>query len=432
MKEKYLERELLDEIKKWIKRKEIIAIKGPRQSGKTTLLWMIRDFLINEKKIDQSRIIFLTLEDREILEKFILDPKSFIKSFIMNEKRHYFLLDEFHYLENGGKKLKFLYDTLENTKFIITGSSSLEIVALSKYLVGRVFSFYLLPFNFYEFLRAKDERLARVYKEKRDLARKFLLEGKGFKITKDIFVDDLMKLFYEYVTFGGYPEVIKTSNIETKRIVIKNIYDTYVGRDIIELLKISDVMKFRKLVSILATQIGNMVNYNELSSSCNSYYKEIVEFLNVLEETYILRLVRPFYRNLRTELRKNPKIYFLDIGLRNYMINNFGSLNERVDKGTIIENFVFNSLFDIVKDFGKINYWRTLSKAEVDFILTLGNELVPIEVKFTEIKKPKVSRSYRSFIKSYKPRRGIVLTKNLWGEMKVNNTTVKFIPACYL
>lgn len=432
MSEKYYERELMAELKKWIERKEIFAIKGPRQAGKTTLIKMLINWLEKDKKINTEEITFLTFEDIDVLEKFSTNPKEFAESFLANDKKHYFFFDEFHYVKNGGKSLKLLYDIMEKTKFIVTGSSSLEISALSKYLVGRMFSFYLFPFNFHEFLNTKDKRMAKIYIKRNDAIKKYVFLGKEFATPKDIFVKDILKLFEEFIIYGGYPEVIKTANKETKKIILKNIYETYIGKDVVGLLKISDVFKFRKLVSLLGSQIGGIVNYNELSTVCNSYYKEIMELLNVLEETYVIRLVRPFHRNLKTELRKNPKVYFIDPGLRNYSVNDFNELEKRSDRGNLAENAVFNALFNLTKNFGKIRYWRTLSKAEVDFVLDLDKELIPIEVKFTELRKPKISRSFRSFLLSYKPKRGLVLTKNFWGEAHINSTKVKFVPICYL
>jgi len=432
MKEVY-ERELLAKLRKWVERREIFAIKGPRQSGKSTLLEMLAEWLEKEKGVDRKNIIFLTFEDKEILEKFTLGPKEFVESFAEDEvRRHYFLLDEFHYVEDGGQKLKLLYDTTKNAKFIITGSSSLEIIALSRYLVGRVFSFYLFPFNFYEFLNARDERIARAYKERNGAVRNFIFRGEDFDFDKDIFLSDVLKFFEEYAVFGGYPEVIKGRDAETKRIVLKNIYETYVGRDVIELLRIPDIFKFRKLVGLLASQAGSLVNYNQLASTCDSYYKEIIGLLNVLEETYVVRLVRPFHKNLKTELRKNPKVYFIDMGLRNYILNNFNPLEKRSDSGALAENYAFLALFNLVKDFGKVNYWRTLSKAEVDFVLSTGEEIIPVEVKYSDFERPRISRSFRSFLAAYRPEKGIVLTKNFWGKLKTPSTEVKFVPICYL
>ncbi|MHA1650250.1 MAG: ATP-binding protein [Candidatus Helarchaeota archaeon] len=422
----YLERELFDEVKKWIHRKEIIAIKGPRQSGKTTLLEMLKKFLIDEKKIDSEHIIFLTFEDRENLEKFEENPKEFIKSFIENNNNYYFLLDEVHYINEIGQKLKLLYDLFKNIKFIITGSSSLELTsATAKFLVGRLFSFELLPFNFYEFLLARSKRMAKIYKERNFSVRELLTKNKNFQLEKDIFLHDLLKLFDEFLIFGGYPEVIKAKTEEEKIMVLKGIYSTYIERDIISFLRIDETIKFKKLVTLLSSLIGKLIKYENLTASCDSYYKEIIKWTNILEQTYVIRTIRPFHRNLVTELRKNPKIYFVDYGLRNYSIKNFSPLSIRVDRGELAENFVFNQLLYVSAD---INFWRTTSKAEVDFILA-GK--IPIEVKFESMKREKISRSLHSFIKTYSPKFAIIVTKDFLGEKKVKDTIVKFIPIVY-
>ena len=435
MSKKYYERELLEEIKKWVSRREVIAIKGPRQAGKTTLLEMLANWLVKERGVKEDDITFLTFEDLEDLDKFVKDPKAFIKSFIKGNKRHYFFIDEFHYARDGGKKLKFLYDTLENVKFILTGSSSLEIAEFSKQMVGRVFSFQLLPFSFGEFLNVKDKRLSEIYKEKNFLVKDFILNGKGFgikRVKREIFADDLLKFFEEYAVFGGYPEVVKARDPETRRIVLKNIYETYITKDIIGLLRIHDALKFKRFVSLLASQHGGIINYNELALSSGSYYKGVVDSLGILEETYVIKLLRPFHKNLKTEIKKNPKVYFLDPGLRNYSLPDFNAMERRPDKGVLAEGAVLNSLLRLPLEPGRTSYWRTLSKAEVDFILVNGNAIIPIEVKFSPFKKPSVSRSFRSFIEAYSPERALVVTRDFWGEKQILRTDIKFVRICYL
>jgi hypothetical protein len=417
-------RDILPYLMKWLDRREAYAIRGPRQSGKTTVLKILQE------RLKGKNVVFMNFEDPDVLEAFEANPKRYVESFMVKEGRYYFLMDEYHYVKDPGKKLKLLYDTFENAKFIVTGSSSLELSgAMAKFLVGRVFFFELFPFSFHEFLVAKNERLARIYEEKNKLVKEFLIEGKFF-VEKDIFLKELTPLFNEYLIFGGYPAVIKAEDYETKKVILKNIYDTYISKDVVEFLKISDAFKYRCVVRALATLIGNLLNYTELCSVCQSYYKEVKRIISILSETYIVKIIRPFYRNPITELRKNPKIYFYDLGLRNYIIGNFNPLEKRTDAGALIENFVFLSLRNSFPD-RTINYWRTIAKAEVDFILRPDEQLVPIEVKYQTFKQPKISRSLRSFIKTYKPKRAMVATKDFWGEEKVQDTTVMFAPACY-
>lgn len=435
-KKAYFSRVLLKELKKWIERREILAIKGPRQSGKTTILKMLKDWLIEEKGARPENIIFVTLEDRDILEKFSLDPKSYLKSFIgeKSNERFYFLIDEFHYLENGGQILKLLYDIFENVKFIITGSSSLELTGkTAKFLVGRVFSFHLWPLSFEEFIEVKSPQLSNVYKERSNLVKSFIFEGNDFSFPqKDIFGKDFERFFEEYSIWGGYPEVIKTNDEETKRIILKNIYDTYISRDIIELLKITDYSRLKTLISLLSSQTGSLINYTSLAQDSQGYFKEIKHYLSILEETYVISLLRPFFKNRASELRKNPKVYFIDTGLRSYILGNFQELLFRPDSGQIIENVVFSQLKFSQDDQYFIKYWRTLGKAEVDFILGKKNELIPIEVKYSPFESPKVERGFRSFISEYKPKRAIILNKGFWRGLKINSTLVRFIPVWYL
>jgi len=425
-KELIFPRNITADLLKWIERREAYAIKGPRQSGKTTLLKILEDAL-NKRGINT---VFLNFEDPDVLEAFEANPKEYIKSFLVKEGRYCFLMDEYHYVKDSGKKLKLLYDTFENVKFVVTGSSSLELSgAMAKFLVGRVFFFELFPFTFHEFLVAKDPRLAKIHEEKGKAIKEFLLSGR-IEIEKDIFLEEFAPFFEQYVIFGGYPATIKPEDFETKRMILKNIYDTYVSRDVVEFLKVSDALKYRNVVRTLAALIGNLINYNEICSTCQIYYKELKRMLSILSETYIINLVQPFYKNPLTELKKVPKIYFFDLGLRNYVIDNFNPLKKRTDVGALIENFVFLGLRNNFKD-GVINYWRTIAKAEVDFVLRIKDEIIPLEVKYQTFKEPKISRSMRSFIKSYKVKMALVVTKNFWDKMKIDNTTVLFVPSCY-
>jgi predicted AAA+ superfamily ATPase len=420
-------RDILTNLTKWLNRREAYAIKGSRQSGKTTVLRLL------QKKLSGKKVIFLNFEDPDILEGFEANPKEYIKSYITSQDQHYFLMDEYHYVKNCGKTLKLLYDTFENAKFIITGSSSLEICgAMAKFLVGRVFFFELFPFNFHEFLTAKNPRLANIYKEKNSQIKQFLLEGTPPpKETNDIFHNEFTPHLNEFLTFGGYPAVIKAEDIDTKKIILKNIYDTYVSKDIIEFLKVNDPSKYRCTLRALAALTGKILNYNELSNTCQSYYKETKNTISLLQETYITQLIQPFHTNPITELKKNPKVYFYDSGLRNHILNNFNPMEKRTDAGALIENHVLLCLKNNFPD-KTVNYWRTTAKAEVDFVLQLDKEIVPIEAKYQMFQKPKISRSLRSFIKTYKPQKTLIITKEYWNLEKIENTTIMFAPAHYI
>ena len=420
---------------RWVERREILIIKGPGQAGKTTLLEMLKSWLI-QKGVNKENIIFITFEDMEIRENFSVNPKDFVKRFTINEnERYYFLIDEAHYCPDIGQKLKLLYDLNKNVKFIATGSSSPGITSeTGKFLVGRMFSFELFPFDFHEYLTYKDKRLSGIYFEGNKKVRDFLFFDKDFEIKEtkeDIFIGELQRHLEEYMIFGGYPEVVKAKTDEEKNIILKNIFNTYLVKDVVSFLNITDTAKFRKLISMLSFSTGNLISYENLSRNCGSYFKEILKFIDILEQTYVIMLLRPFHKSLMTELKKNPKVYFIDNGLRNYALNNFNNLSTRADAGALAENFVFNQINQIKGEY-PLNFWRTTAKAEVDFVLTVGDKIIPVEVKFEVMKKPKVTRSFRSFPENYKPEKALIVTKNLWACETVGETKIKFIPITYL
>ncbi|HEC87756.1 MAG TPA: DUF4143 domain-containing protein [Thermoplasmata archaeon] len=171
---------------------------------------------------------------------------------------------------------------------------------------------------------------------------------------------------------------------------------------------------------------ASMLSISSLSSSLKISFQKVKEYLAILRHTYIIHILRPFYRNMVTELRKAPKIYFLDLGLRNAILNNFTEFDYRADNGGLLENFVFRELF--TSDY-LIKYWRTTGKAEIDFILMKNENLLPIEVKLTETKPGK---AFYSFITTYKPDVAIMVTLNDFGKDKINSCTVYKIPAYYL
>lgn len=396
----YVKRFLEMELRRYLDKKEILAVVGPRQSGKTTLLKHIFEGLKNA--------VFLTFEDREVLELFNEDIKSFIDLYVKNYK--YLFIDEFHYAQEGGKNLKYIYDTYK-TKVIISGSSvsGLSIHGI-KYLVGRIFVFNLHPFSFEEFLNFKEPRLYNDIYIKR-------------KLTRPI-IDKILPYFYEFCTFGGYPRVIIANNKEEKEIILRDIYNTYFLKEIKEVLNLPDDHKLSKLIHAFSLQIGNIINYNELSDLTGFRYKDLLNHINILEKTFICLRSRPFFTNKRTELVKAPKIFFLDNGFRNVVIKNFQLIKNRQDKGSLYENFVASELIKAGID---VKYWRSKSKAEVDFIIEKNGIIIPTEVKLGLI-KPKITKSFHSFINSYRPKNAYILSERLWHEDK----KVKFRPIFYV
>ncbi len=432
----YIKRDLLEKLIEWRDLPEFYAIKGPRQSGKTTLLKMLQELLIADYNVPFNTIHIITFEDEQILSDFKKSPVQYVERIVGSatpKERHYFFIDEFQYFKKGGKVLKLIYDTTKNIKCIITGSSSLEITeGLGAYMVGRLFSFNLLPLSFKEFLQNKEPEVLRSYSVISKAVNQLLRSG-SYDTATPFFEDKIARYFEEFVLYGGYPAIVKRVNDkELLGATFREIVDNYLTKDIIKLLRITDTETFYTIVKLLAYEIGNLILYDSLARDAHSYFKEIKHYMGILEETYILERISPYYKSKITELKKNPKVYFVDTGLRNFVINNFLPFEKRSDVGALVENFVFSEFKKNLPDEMTIKYWRTEGKAEVDFIIDAASSRIPVEVKYTSFKKPKISKSYRSFIDAYKPDTGLVLTRNFWGEMAVQKTKVYFIPVWYV
>ena len=432
-----IQRELIQKIKPFLKRKEFVAIIGPRQSGKTTFLQILKTYLCKQLKIKKDLIQTISFEDRRLLAQFEADPVSFVRSYVPGEaaSNFYLMIDEFQYAIDGGQKLKLIYDTVKGIKIFITGSSSLDIKArVGKFMVGRILSFYLYPFNFREFLRANEHRLERIYSQNNEQVVRWLAECRSFKIKKgiDIFGNEMIKQYERFCLWGGYPAVVLANNNNERKKLLADIYNNYILKDIKTLLELATERNLLLLSQYLATQIGNIIVYQNLSSASELDHRQLKKHLNILKETFICQEVKPFFKNRQKELSKNPKIFYLDMGFRNNLMENMNSLDKRSDAGSIIENTVFIRLNELCEGINKINFWRTKAGAEVDFVLHTKEGILPIEVKFSNFTREKISKSLASFIDSFNPKFAAVLTKNYWGSIRRNKTKILFIPLYYL
>jgi predicted AAA+ superfamily ATPase len=397
----YIQREIEKDLEKWLDEREILAIRGARQAGKTTLLMRIREKLLN-KGVSDKNIIYLSFEDDLSRISFEENPKKFVSSYFGKEKV-YFLLDEVQYVKEIGRKLKLIFDSFANTKIIITGSSSFDLTNLGKYLVGRVIFFDLHLFSFLEFLRAKGERYEKIYSEY-----KFDLKEK--RIEKNPFLEELNALLKEYLTYGSYPRVV-LADIDKKNELLKNIFITYIEKDIVALHGNTHRDEIIKLLQILASTKG-LIKYESLLSDSKLKFNELKQILSILQDSFAIAIVRPFHKNLITELKKNPKIYFVDYGIRNYLSNS-------IDFGILYENFVYNEMARK----HEVKYWRTTAKTEIDFIIQ-NNNLVAAEVKTTS----KITRALRSFIETYKINLALIFNLNKISKDKINSCDVISLP----
>lgn len=426
-------RTALNIIEKQLNRDNIIAIVGSRQVGKTSLLSLLYE------KTGKKLKTYFDLEDIQLLGEFnklkLDDFPAFLqeKTNLPVNKKVFVFIDEIQYLDNPSNFLKYIFDHYKKIKFIVSGSSTLEIKKkFSDRLTGRKYLYTLYPLSFSEFLNFKQKRLAirdeinlrKIIEKPRKITSS---EKKRLEWNKQ----ELNNLFEEFVLFGGYPRVVLTKNQEQKIEILKEIQATYIRKDIKDLAEIENIKAYNNLVEVLSSQSTNLLNIDELSNSLIANRKTIERYLFLLENTFIINLLRPFFSNKRKEITKMPKVFLKDTGLRNMLIKNFTPLGTRPDKGALVENFVYMEIKKNLNPMEELYFWRTQTKAEVDFVIKgKQQQLMPVEVKFKKMQTPQVPSGLRSFISAYKPKKAVVITENLLEQKKVDkSTTVYFLPA---
>jgi len=382
IKEKIYKREIIDEILKYLYEKETIILYGARQVGKTFILYWLKNFLQEKKK----PVYYLDLEERRYLELLNQGPENLKKLLLESgfdlKKRIFVLIDEIQYLEDPSNFLKLASDHYRNFKLIVSGSSTFEIRRkIKKALVGRTLTFEIFSLSFEEFLIFKNYQ-----------------KPLGPVLT-GVKEEELKELFKEFVLYGGYPKISLISEKEKKEKYLWQIIDTYLKKDIRDLAEVKEVEKFNKLLEVLASQSGRLLDVEELANTCRLAKQTVQRYLFILENTYVIKLVKPFHKNLRSELFKTPKIYFYDSGLAHLL---WLKVVSREILGEVFETVVFSEL---IKNFGKesINFWRTKDKKEIDFILKHKNKIIPIETKINFASFSKAQMSY--FLKEYKPKK---------------------------
>ncbi|MDF1760275.1 MAG: ATP-binding protein [Coxiellaceae bacterium] len=363
------------------------VLVGPRQAGKSTLGMHLCHQLIH---IEQrwSSLLYLNCD--------LLAIRQWLTStlFYQQAQQHFKLekpivfIDEVQRLESPGLFLKSFIDLRLPIKLVVSGSSQLELKSkVQEHLTGRQLECTIYPLSWQE---------------------------GGF---------DFDRLLY-----GCYPDVVESIN---KAIILEQLYNNYINKDIIEILKISKPDMMQKLITLIAHSAGQLVNYNQLATDCKINLQTIHNYLAILEATYVLYKITPFVGNKRKEVVTNPIYYFIDNGFRNQALKNFQPLEQRTDMGLLVENAVFQQLLkykiQYKRDY-KIHFWRTRSGAEIDFVLHYpDNTVVPIEAKYRNLSQPKLARAFHSFIEAYQPKTGFVITQDYNDQRQVGDTMVHFI-----
>jgi len=423
---KYYPRKLQKKIYPWLDNPDAIIILGARQVGKTSLLELLKKDLI-KKWGAAKNIVTYNLEDSDQLAALNRDPKYFKEYLIFSgadpQKESVIMIDEVQYLNDPSHFLKYLADFEPTLKLIVTGSTSLAIKRFKDGMTGRKKIFTLFPLDFQEFLLFKENRMLSTVLEEFHFRNLLLKKGEIDPERIKPFNNEMKALFEEYVLYGGYPKVVLTKSRGNKLEELRELFETYELKDVNVLFDVANLPVFRNLFKLLAGSIGNLLNVNELSGTLGIGRDTIRRYLSILENTFIICVLPPFHSNIRKELTKMPKIFFLDTGLRNFALRNFTEISFRPDKGPLFENAIFGELYKNLGVIEQLFFWRTLSKTEADFIL-IGDQKWVFEAKLTPNHRLKQPISLRAFCKIYPDFKQVVVTF----DRLVSNEEISFLP----
>jgi uncharacterized protein len=308
---------------KYLKKGKVTVIYGPRRVGKTTLI---------EKYLESysGKYYIGTGEDSDL--------KQIFRSQSVNTMKNFFggydlvVIEEAQMIPDVGTGLKILVDQIKDIKVIASGSSSFDLSnKLGEPLTGRKVSLKLFPVS-------------------------------AIELNENIGGMAIYQRLEEMLIYGTYPEVLNAGNTDGKKQLLTELRDSYLYKDIIQLENIRNSSKIMDMLVLLSFQIGKEVSLNELSNSLDLAKQTVEKYLDLLEKTFVIKKIRGFSRNLRKEVSKTARYYFLDNGVLNSIGNTYNPLNLRKDTGALWENYLFSERLkkqEYHNIYSNNYFWRT-------------------------------------------------------------------------
>jgi uncharacterized protein len=340
--------------------RQVTVITGMRRVGKSTALQYLMQQATHKTKLylDCERIEIRDLLNRRdyasIADELQLMGLDFSRSCLL-------ALDEIQLVENLPSFIKYMYDTYK-IKFIVTGSSSYYMKnKFSESLAGRKRIFEMYPLNFAEFLAFKKINIKQI-------------EKYAWQPFSKAWYNRCKELYEEYIRYGGFPEVVLQRSKKNKEELLKDIINSYIELDVKLLSDYSAGDELYKLVKLLAARVGSKVDYSKLSSVSGINRHKLNDYIQLLESTYLIYLIKPFTKNIDKEISQQSKLYFADTGI----LNSLAAV--QVSGGQLFENAIAGQL----KPQGNLQYYQKKTGQEIDFIF-LNN--TAIEVKETAIEQ---------------------------------------------
>ena len=412
----WLPRRELETLAGWMDNPYVVIVTGARQAGKTTLLFMLVQRLL-ARGVSPTDIFYFTVDDPGVAD--LIDSPGDLLRFLHDAQtgpRAYVIVDEVQRLPNPGLALKVLYDLGTNIKVVVSGSSSLEIRSTTReYLVGRSRELILYPLSFSDIVLQNISAASHT--------------DSDFSSFHRLYAESLAALFADFAIWGGYPAVVTAPSAAERTEQLRQIYDTYVTRDVSQFLRVGRPDVYNRLVRTLALQVGSQMTWEGLASEVRSSSETVRHYVAMLQGTYVCELAMPYSSNKLTGLHKTPKAYFVDSGMRNSAVPSLAALDSRIDRGHVVEQVVFQELLKVLPATDKLYYWRTKgTAAEVDFVVTRGDRILPVEVKDSHFSEPTLPVGLARLVEDTHPRHAVVVTRDFASERAVGTTAVHFVP----
>jgi predicted AAA+ superfamily ATPase len=355
----FIPRFVESQIKRYLKPNKVVVLLGPRRVGKTVLL---------RKITSESSEPYILLNGEDVATRELFERRSIKSLETILDGKKFLVIDEAQKIPDIGNALKLMVDEIDGLKGLITGSSAFDVENYTgEPLTGRKMTFKLFGVSEGEIAQKEN-----------------ILERK----------DGL----YERLIYGNYPELFQLETKNEKHLYLRELLNSYLLKDILTFETIRNSDKIIDLLRMVAFQIGGEVNIPELSNSLKISRNTVEKYLDLLTKVFILYKVRGFSRNLRKEVNKSSKYYFLDNGVRNILVGNLNPIHLRNDMGELWENYMISERikYQNYNDMLVYNYfWRTYDQQEIDWIEDRGGKLYGYEFKWNSNKKSKIPGAWK-------------------------------------
>ena len=339
---------------------KVLAVLGPRRVGKTTLL---RNYL------GQTKLHYKLDSGDNLRTQQILGSQDFGQILQYVEGYELLAIDEAQNIPNIGMGLKIIVDQVPGIRVVVTSSSSFELAGqIGEPLTGRKQTLMLFPISQSELLS-----------------------------TFNAF--ELQEKLAEFLLFGSYPEVLLASTQKEKIDVLLEISNSYLVKDILAFDRIKNSRTLLDLLKLLAFQVGSEVALNEISVQLGVDVKTIKRYLDLLEKAFVIYRLNGFSRNLRQEVTNKAKYYFYDTGIRNALIAQFNSLDQRNDIGALWENFIITERLkhrSYASLISNMYFWRTYRQQEIDLVEERDGNLFGYEFKWSPQKGGRIPSEWNA------------------------------------